>query len=926
MPSVSESLAKAVKHHQAGQLQEAERLYRRVLRRDRSHADALHLLGVVSHQQQRSADAVNYISRAIAANGAQAAYYSNLAAAQLALGNADDAVSSAQSAVGIAPDYPGGWYNLSLALQAQGQLQPAIDALRQALQQSPQFAEAHNNLGNLLMAQGQFAESIEHLRSAVQLRPGSAEFHYNLANALQKNEEPEAAVASYRETLRLNPQSAETYNNLGAAHRQQEQYPLAEEAFRKAVELNPDYAEAYANLGSVLLQLEKLDEATGYFERALELQPGTAELHYGLGKCRQFQGRHQDAVDCYSQVIAVDPRHARARFGLAKILRDAGRIDDAKSQYHKGLEIEREHATAWVELGKLCYLQGDDVQAVACYRQALEVDSDSVDAHFHLGNAHLGRGELDAAIERFEQAVSLVPEHSGAWNNLGNAYSERGRAVQAAECYLRVLKIDPAFAEANSNYAELMRNQGRLDLASKHYQRAFDSGMGNRLRVLEATMLPPVYESKEELLRWRERFIEKLDDLLESGVSLDPAKELAPNFFYLAYQGFDDRELLERASRLYRSSHESRPRRRAGNGKLRVGFLSQHFRNHTIGSFMAGLIARLPRDKFHVSVFSHVPHQDQMGQFIQEKCDNYVVTSKLTAHAIERIEQQQLDVLFYADIGMDPFTYSLACSRLAPVQCVTWGHPITTGLQTIDYFISSELLESPEADDQYTEQLVRLATLPTYYYKPRSSSALKSREHFGLSHADHVYLCPQSLFKLHPEFDEVLAEILGRDPQALIVLIEGIHQSWTDRIQARLRQSLPEDARRVRFLPRLEHDDFLSLMAAADVMLDPLHFGGGNTSYQALALGTPIVTLPSPFLRGRVTTALYRRIGVTDCVAETREQYVNSAVRLAGDAEFRRDVHNRILAASEVLFEDQDALGQLAVFLEQAVSRLSRAA
>ena len=114
---------------------------------------------------------------------------------------------------------------------------------------------------------------------------------------------------------------------------------------------------------------------------------------------------------------------------------------------------------------------------------------------------------------------------------------------------------------------------------------------------------------------------------------------------------------------------------------------------------------------------------------------------------------------------MEPQTYYLAHARLAPVQCVTWGHPLTTGIETIDYFLSSADLEPPHADDHYTEKLVRLSHLTNYYYRPDPPALTKSRSDFGFADEDHVYLCPQNLFKLHPENDVVFGEILRRDPR-----------------------------------------------------------------------------------------------------------------------------------------------------------------
>jgi len=916
--AVTESLKKAVQHHQAGELQQAERLYRRILRRDRSHADALHLLGVVAHQQQRNTDAVNYFSRAIAADAKRAPFYSNLSAAQMSLGEVDRAAENARAAVEIAPEYAGAWYNLGTALQSQGHLEQAAEALERAIRHAPGFAEALTNLGNLRMAQGRLDDAIGHFREVVNIQPGNAQLRYNLANALNKSGQTEAAVAAYEETLQLDPNFAEAHNNLATVHKLREDYEAAEQSFCKAIELRPDYVEAQGNLGATLLLLGRFDEAARQIESALKLAPDNAELHYGLGKVFQSQKRDAEALACYRRALDINRQHARALFGSGALLSQSGRLAEARDAYRTGLQFEGQHPSAWIALGKLHALEGDSAQALSCCRTAAELAPDGVEAHFQLGNVHLSLGELDEAKAAFERVVGLKHDHASGWNNLGNVHAAQARASEAVACYRRALEIEPSFAEAHSNSAELLRNVGQLDLAAEHYERGFDSALGRRLRVLHATMLPPVYESHEDMLAWRGRFIEKLDNLLEDGVTLDPAKELAPNFFYLAYQGFQDRELLERASQLYRSSYSFRPRTRTRGDKIRVGFASQHFRNHTIGSFTAGLIANLPRDEFDVSVLTHVRHSDPMGQFIEKSCDQYVVLSQRVPTAVERIEQLQLDVLFYADVGMDPLIYSLACSRLAPVQCVTWGHPITTGLETIDYFLSSDLLETAGAQQHYTEKLVQLETLPTHYYRPKQSGPARGREQFGLADHDRVYLCPQSLFKLHPDFDEVLDEILNRDDRAVIVMVGGIHKHWTELVQKRFQRSIA-GSERIRFIARLEHDDFLSLLSVADVMLDPLHFGGGNTSYQGLALGVPIVTLPSPYMRGRVTSALCQKIGVTDCIADTKSQYVETALRLAADRDFRDDVCCRIRATNDVLFEDGAAVRQISDLFQQAI-------
>jgi predicted O-linked N-acetylglucosamine transferase (SPINDLY family) len=269
---------------------------------------------------------------------------------------------------------------------------------------------------------------------------------------------------------------------------------------------------------------------------------------------------------------------------------------------------------------------------------------------------------------------------------------------------------------------------------------------------------------------------------------------------------------------------------------------------------------------------------------------------------------------------MDALTYTLAFSRMAPVQIATWGHPVTTGSPTMDYFLSSELLETPQADEHYTERLVRLPSLGTFYYRPPSASPSKRREQFGFSDDDHLYICPQTLFKFHPEFDPLLAEILRRDPRGKLALIEGRTANWTRQLQARFAHTMPDVVDRVRWLPALPNEDFLQLLAAADVMLDPPHFGGGNSSYEAFAVGLPIVTLPGKYLRSRITRALYAKMGLTDLIAANGEAYANIAVQAAGDEQFRQSLREQLHQSSPILFEDAAEISDLSTFLFSLVS------
>ena len=289
----------------------------------------------------------------------------------------------------------------------------------------------------------------------------------------------------------------------------------------------------------------------------------------------------------------------------------------------------------------------------------------------------------------------------------------------------------------------------------------------------------------------------------------------------------------------------------------------------------------------------------------------------LTA-ARQIVADAKLDILFFTDIGMEPFTYFLAFSRLAPVQCVTWGHPVTSGLKTVDYFISNPHMDPPGTEDHYAERLVRLPRFTSHYRRP-NLPAPGGRDSLGLSKTARLYVCPQSLFKLHPGFDEVLAGILRQDPGGEIVLLEGRHKEWRHALERRFTEAMPDVAGRVRFLPRLPIEAFFNLVAVSDVMLDPTPFCGGNTTLEALAVGTPVVTLPGEFLRGRLSYAIYRQMGISTCVATDLQDYVAIATRLGMDPAARGAAVAAIEETRDALFEDHQIVAQLESWFIDAV-------
>jgi predicted O-linked N-acetylglucosamine transferase (SPINDLY family) len=264
----------------------------------------------------------------------------------------------------------------------------------------------------------------------------------------------------------------------------------------------------------------------------------------------------------------------------------------------------------------------------------------------------------------------------------------------------------------------------------------------------------------------------------------------------------------------------------------------------------------------------------------------------------------------------------LAALRLAPVQCQAWGHPVTSGLPAIDYFLSSELMEPAEAETHYCERLIRLPGLSIRYPEPDTTVALRPP---GLPEGDEsiVFVCLQSLFKLLPLQDQLMARIAARTEGSRFVFISHPSPALTAQYQRRLEQAFhaagvnPQG--RLIFLPQLKYGEFLGLARAAGVILDSVGWSGGNTTLEALSFAKPIVTLPGEFMRGRHTAAILQHIGATDTVAANPDDYVKLAVRLAGDPTWRKEIEEQVRRHRALAYNNDRPVRALEQFIRRAV-------
>ncbi|KJB89844.1 hypothetical protein N826_15460, partial [Skermanella aerolata KACC 11604] len=342
--------------------------------------------------------------------------------------------------------------------------------------------------------------------------------------------------------------------------------------------------------------------------------------------------------------------------------------------------------------------------------------------------------------------------------------------------------------------------------ATASFRQAFRLGGDPGLEVKMALALPIIPRSIEHIAETRARMMEQVTALTERGIRLDdPLAQVGQTCFYLAYHAADDRPLQQAVARLFETACPELTQDLADpaprpDGRVHVGFVSQYWHQHTIAKLNLGLIRTLDRNRFHVTLFT-TPHAGDAMRKVLVACADRTVELPVDLAAARRlIAAERLDVLYYADIGMSALTYFLAHARLAPLQCLTWGHPDTTGIGNLDRFLSCGAMEPDGAERHYSETLVRLPGPTIHYARPSLPARLKPRSAFGLPEEAHVYVCPQSLFKIHPDFDRALVELLRRDPLGLVVLLSGRDRNLDELLRRRIAGVGPDVAGRIRFL------------------------------------------------------------------------------------------------------------------------------
>jgi predicted O-linked N-acetylglucosamine transferase (SPINDLY family) len=725
---------------------------------------------------------------------------------------------------------------------------------------------------------------------------------------------------------------------------QQGQWGLAKEKYQKFLIWYQDHADAWLGLGTVYLQTEQYQDARNGIEKAIALEPDDLTYYYYLGLALEKLGQFEQAIAAYQRTCAEpNAKTIEAYNNLGLLYQGQGTYTQAEAIYRQAIHYDSSHAGTHLNLGNLFLALGQIECAISTYEQALQqvgqhqdllnnlsfaqqLQKNPGDFHLRTANQLYQSQHYGPASQQYKITLGQGICHESLYLNYAECLFKQGQGTAGLEILGAGIQQFPHGQELHFYRINHLLQLGNKVEIYGALEFALDClPQSHIIKINYYLFSPVVYESIEEIHFYRARFQLGLKLL---GSEIDWQDEAQVNELYIAlgrftpffltYQArnivWEQRQYGQLVHRVMQAKYPQwcQPRDLIKQAKIRVGYLSHYLHSYSGTLWLTGWLQYCDPERFEIYCYYTGNQPDPITELFRHYSSQFHHIPHDFVRVCQQVIADQIQILVFPEIGMDATTIQMAALRLAPIQCTAWGHPVTSGLPTIDYYLSSELMEPSDSQEHYQETLVKLPHLGITYPQPMVPEPTQSRPYFGLRPDGIVYLCCQAPFKYLPHHDYLLATIALAVPDSQFVFIRA------DILKPRLAQAFTQVGLDYQdyciFLAVQPRNDYLSLNQLSDVYLDTLGFNGGNTTLDALACGLPVVTCSGKLMRGRLSTGMLNRIDVMDTIATTEQEYIHIATRLGLDQPWRQEIQAKIRKSSHLLFEDQDVVKALETF------------
>ena len=750
----------------------------------------------------------------------------------------------------------------------------ARELITQALSRNPGNAGAHNNLGNVLNAQGKLDEALRSYVQALTFDPEYADALCNLAALYERRGNTDKALSLYHRasghpTARANlerllqdeekraqqlladearAQSADAHISLGRRFKARGALDKAHAHFEKAFSLAPDSASALYYVGNARMDAGRWEEAVACYRKALALKPDFADALINLGIALHCCGRLDEALECYRQALSLDPGAADAHFNLGNAHIERGELDPARASYERALQLAPDFAAAAANLGNLMLRQGRPQDAVALFHTALAIEPAMSETLYSLGMASHRAGQFAAAKAALAKYLALTPDDIAALAMLADAHRNLNELDAARACYEAVLARDPAAAEAHNGLANVLRNQAHHESAIAHYELAIRNDAQPLVafqNLLFCMMCMGSYSARDVYEKHRE-FAQRFE------------RPLLP---------------LQRPH-----ANRADPDRR-----LRLGYVSPDFRTNVVAHYVEPILRNHDRAGFEVHCYSMGAIRDQLTDRVSSLVDHWHDVHGLSDDEIaERIRSHGIDVL--VDLcGHGPGNRILVFARKpAPVQVNYLDYSASTGMESIDYRLTTEYCDpSGRAEPYYSEKLHRLPrTFWTYNPSvrlPESPLPLKSNGYVTFGSFNLYY-------RVTREVLDVWARLLQRVPGSRLLIV-GVAQGSTQEALLDTFDRAGVGRERIAVHDVVSYEKYNQLMRTVDIALAPFPYNGATTMLDCLWNGVPVIARQGgETFYSRMGCSLLVELGLSQLIGADADDYIRAAGVLASNA------------------------------------------
>lgn len=592
---------------------------------------------------------------------------------------------------------------------------------------------------------------------------------------------------------------------------------------------------------------------------------------------------------------------------------------------------DRDDAIACYNVGVILQNQSNIQSAIDYYKKAIHLNPELVEAYNNVGGIYKMNGQLDDALKYYLRALHIKPDVADVNNNIGVILQTQQNFKEAIQFFNQALSLEPANATIYYNLGLIFEQQKKLSEAATYHRKAFFldpqfvlAYWSSQMAVIQQLCLEnnatdQAIHEMNALSSWMQEHHVKGEEVV--GFSLP---------FYLAYQEANHRDFLSACGdacvNLMRYLQTDITTLHQPKQKIRIGIVSDNLHHHSVWSAVVkGWYQHLDKQRFEIYTFNLGDKRDAEYELAKQQSD--VIFEQATDVKLWRdlIIESEIDALIFPAIGMNWKIHQLACLRMAPIQITSWGHPDTSGLPTIDYYLSGDDFEPIDAQAHYREKLVRLPNLGACYEPLNIESIEFDLTTLGVDQDTRLLIAPGKPFKYDQQYDYIFPEIAVLTQNTKIVFFKSKPDGLTEDLQRRMDKAFTEKGLNVSdyviFIPAMRKARFHGLMKKAHVYLDTIGFSGFNTAIQGIECGLPMITYEGSFMRGRFGSAIVRRLGLDELIAYSPKEYIEKAVKLASDDVYREDIKKRIQQRASLLYSDMSVVRGLEEFIASVVER-----